>query len=157
MTEIIFRPIGIVKTEFESKRGIPVQVVHGSDKTGRVEIYEQYVEGLKDLDDFSHIHLLYHFHNHKDYKLTVIPYLDTIPRGLFSTRAPKRPNGIGMSLVEVIKVRGNIIEFRGVDMINNTPLLDIKPYFPLIDTREGAKCGWFDKLEKKNVISDNRF
>jgi len=155
--EIVFRDIGIIRTEFEKKDGIPIQAFFGCDHAGEIEIYPQYTEGLKDLDGFSHIHLVYYFNRHDDYSLTVVPYMDTEERGIFSTRAPVRPNGIGLSLVELVSIKKNIIHFRGVDILNNTPLLDIKPYYREIDTRDNVKCGWLDAVKKKRTVSDERF
>lgn len=155
--EIIFKEIGIIKTEFDNKAGIPIQAAYGSDHCGEIKLYPEYTDGLKDLDGFSHIHLIYYFDRHKDYSLHVVPYMDKSERGLFATRAPKRPNGIGLSLVELVSVENNIIHFRGVDIMNNTPLLDIKPFYNEVDTRCNARCGWLDDVKKNGTVSDSRF
>ena len=156
--KITFKPIGYIKTEFNEKHGIPIQPIYGTDKTGKIELLEKYQDGLKDLEEFTYVHILFFFHKHREYKLTVKPYLDSVERGLFSTRAPKRPNGIGMSIVKILNIERNIITFSGVDVINNTPLLDIKPYIKNFDIREDAKCGWQDRVESdKDTISDERF
>ncbi|CAG0909519.1 unnamed protein product, partial [Cyprideis torosa] len=145
MCDLVLQPIGVIKTPFDTKAGMPIQAKFGDQARGSIELREEYVEGLKDLAGFSHAHLLYHFHQHEDFSLIVTPYMDTSPRGLFATRAPKRPNPIGLSLVEILEIEGNRIYFSGVDMLNNTPLLDIKPYYHEIDSRQGAKCGWLDE------------
>ena len=151
------KPIGIIKTQFEEKVGVPIQAKNGEDYIGHIEVNNEYVQGLKDLDGFSHIHLLYHLNRHDDYSLLVKPYMDDTSRGLFATRAPKRPNQIGLSLVEIIKIEDNVITFKGVDMLNNTPLLDIKPYYHEFDSRENSKAGWLDKVKNKRTVADNRF
>lgn len=155
--EINFQPIGIIKTKFDKKEGIPIQARFGEDYQGIVELNPIYVEGLKDLDGFSHLHLIYNFHRHNDFSLIVKPYMDEVERGLFATRAPKRPNGIGLSLVELIKIEGNKIYFKGVDMLDGTPLLDIKPYYRDIDYRDNIRSGWLDKVKDRRTISDDRF
>ncbi len=157
MDDFTIKPIGIIKTEFEKKSGIPIQAKVGENFIGKIELKKEFSEGLKDLDSFTHIHLIYLFDRHSDYSLTVKPYMDDNPRGLFATRAPKRPNNLGLSLVEIINVKDNIITFKGVDMLNNTPLIDIKPYYHEFDSRENSKAGWLDKVTNKREISDDRF
>jgi tRNA-Thr(GGU) m(6)t(6)A37 methyltransferase TsaA len=157
MNNITMKPIGIIHTEFTEKKGIPIQASFGVQHEGTIEIFLEFAEGLKDLEGFSHLHLLTHFNQHDSYDMIVTPYMDETPRGLYATRAPKRPNGIGLSLVELISVDENIIHFRGVDMLDNTPLLDIKPYYTKVDCRPTARCGWLDEVDKPNTISDDRF
>lgn len=152
-----FEIIGEIHTAFEQKSGIPIQSAFGQDLEGTVTIYPQYQDGLKDLDGFSHVYLIYHFNRHHDYTLQSRPYLDEVKRGVFATRAPKRPNGIGISVVKVTRIENNIIYFRGVDTLNNTPLLDIKPYIPDFDHHEVTETGWYGDVKSKNTISDNRF
>lgn len=152
-----FAPIGLIQTEFEEKTGVPIQATFGKDRIGKIQIKQEYSEGLKDLSEISHIFLIYHFNRHNDFKMIVTPYMDDTPRGLFATRAPKRPNGIGLSLVEILSIEENTITFRGVDMLNNTPLLDIKPFVPDIDFVENAKSGWYEKVKNKPRLSDDRF
>lgn len=149
MQEIRLKPIGIIKTPFKEKTGVPIQAKVGEDFLGTIEVYEEFAEGLKDLEGFSHIHILYHFHRHTNYSLVVKPYMDEVSRGLFSTRAPKRPNPIGLSLVKIVEIKGCIIKFQGVDILNETPLLDIKPYYHDFDSRNNAKAGWLDKVKKE--------
>ena len=155
---IVYTPIGVIKTEFEDTVGVPIQSCFGKDRTGVIEMNPEYAEGLNDLMDISHVYLLYHFDRHHDYSLMVRPYMDNdTPRGLFATRAPKRPNPIGLSIVELVKLEGHRITFRGVDMLNNTPLLDLKPYVPDIDRIDNARSGWYEKVQKKSRLSDDRF
>ena len=155
--ELTIKPIGFIETEFEEKSGIPIQSTFGKEYQGVINLFSEYSDGLKDLDQISHIYLLYHFHQHSDYNLVVRPYMDETPRGLFATRAPKRPSGIGLSIVEIIKIKENKIFFKGVDMLNKTPLLDIKPYVPDIDCHPHARSGWYDLVKNKKRVSDDRF
>ncbi|MBF0207561.1 MAG: tRNA (N6-threonylcarbamoyladenosine(37)-N6)-methyltransferase TrmO [Oligoflexia bacterium] len=153
------KPIGVIETNFEEKSGVPIQSVFGKEHEGVITIFPEYADGLNDLSAISHIYLIYHFNRHHDYSMMVTPYMDDTPRGLFATRAPKRPSGIGMSVVEIIRVEKNKIFFKGVDMLNNTPLLDIKPYVPEIDCFPMAKSGWYENIKNKNKnkVSDDRF
>lgn len=157
MSDLSLKYIGLINTSFEKKAGVPIQAMAGEEHTGTITLYPEYLDGLKDLDGFSHIHLLYHFNRHNNYSLIVKPYMDDNLRGLFATRAPKRPNPIGLSLVEIIKIDNNVITFKGVDILNNTPLLDIKPYYHDFDSREHSKSGWLDKVKNRRIISDDRF
>lgn len=157
MKYLELKPIGIIKTQFEDKVGVPIQPKNGENYIGHIELNKEYVQGLKDLDGFSHIHLLYHLNRHEDYSLIVKPYMDDTPRGLFATRAPKRPNQIGLSLVEIVEIKENIITFKGVDMLNNTPLFDIKPYYHDFDSRENSKSGWLDNVKNRRKVADDRF
>jgi tRNA-Thr(GGU) m(6)t(6)A37 methyltransferase TsaA len=126
---------------------------------GRIVINCEYVKGLKDLSGFSHIILLYHFHRCTTCSLEVIPFLDTVHRGVFSTRSPQRPNKIGMSCVRLISVEDNVLTIEDVDVLDGTPLLDIKPYVPKCDSVEGAGTGWLeDTIQKvEQMKSDERF
>lgn len=156
---INYNSIGIIKTPFDSKEGMPIQPSGAEGIIGTIEIYTEYSEGLKDLDGFSHIILIYHLHESKDYKLMVKPFMDDVLRGVFATRAPKRPNAIGLSVVKLSKVEGNILHIENIDVLNNTPLLDIKPFIPDVDSPMVEKLGWLqnksDKMKEKK--SDNRF
>ncbi|MFH1285398.1 MAG: tRNA (N6-threonylcarbamoyladenosine(37)-N6)-methyltransferase TrmO [Candidatus Micrarchaeota archaeon] len=140
---IVFKPIGVVHTPFEEGQKIPIQP-RFSEAEGIVEIFPEYAEGLSDLDGFSHILLLWHIHRSVGYKLKVKPFLDTKLRGLFATRAPWRPNSIGLSLVKLLSIENNKLKVKGADMFNGTPLLDIKPYVPHFDERRDAQIqiGW---------------
>ncbi|MHA1965447.1 MAG: tRNA (N6-threonylcarbamoyladenosine(37)-N6)-methyltransferase TrmO [Candidatus Thorarchaeota archaeon] len=156
---LIIKPIGVIKTPFKSKDKIPIQSSK-SDTIAEAEILTEYSDGLDSLDGFSHAILLYWFHRAQPTKLRVTPFLDTKERGLFSTRAPSRPNPIGFSIVKIIQVKGNILRFMGADMLNDTPLIDIKPFVPEFDNRLDASSGWLtDSLcaEKHDYLSDDRF
>ena len=158
-TPLEVRPIGIIRTPFTSSEGVPIQPTK-SDAVGIAEVNEEYVTGLKSLDGFSHIYLLYWFHRARPAEMEVKPYLDSNTHGLFSTRAPSRPNPIGISIVELIKVDGRIIHFRGADMLDGTPLLDIKPYVPDFDHNPDASSGWLSKSkirESHDFHADDRF
>ena len=135
--------IGIIHSPFTDKSMTPIQASR-SQVIGSVEIYPQYAEGLRDLEGFSHIILLYAFHGSSGYSLIVKPFLDDQLHGLFATRYPDRPNPIGMSVVKLLKRQNNILEIKGVDMLDDTPLLDIKPYVPEFDIRTGTRNGWYD-------------
>ncbi len=140
-----FKPIGIIHTPFMEPKDTPIQsaLPKASDVEANVEIFPEYVAGLKDLDGFSHIMLVYYFHQSRGQSLTVIPFLDDKPRGVFATRAPARPNPIGISVVRLISTRpdGSLL-VRGIDILDGTPLLDIKPYVPAFDTRAADRIGW---------------
>ena len=127
--EFVMRPIGEIHTPFIDKRDTPIQASR-SAATGQVEVYPAYVNGLRDLDGFSHIILLYAFHRSADYALSVTPFLDDRERGLFATRYPARPNPIGLSIVRLLAVHDHLLDIEGADMLDGTPLLDIKPYVP---------------------------
>ncbi len=155
-----YKIIGYIRTPFKRKKGTPIQSCY-STAEGLIEIFPQYVKGLDDLEDFSHLQLIYHFHLSKEVKLKIIPFLDEKERGVFATRAPLRPNPIGISIVELISINTskNILNIRGVDMLDLTPLLDIKPYVPLFDQRE-AKTGWISRSLRgfqDDRVSNGRF
>ena len=158
--KIAFEPIGIIHTPFKTRENMPIQPSGAKGIKGTIEINTEFVEGLKDLDGFSHIFLIYHFHKtDKEPNLTVKPFLDTESRGLFSTRAPNRPNNIGLSVVKLVNIDNNIINIENVDIIDGTPLLDIKPYIPEFDEQSNVRAGWLKKAKNKvrEKKSDNRF
>ena len=159
MDEIGYKPIGIIHSPFKQPSGTPIQPAGARDVEGTVEVVPEYVEGLKDIEGFSHIFLIYHFHLSKGYFLAVKPYMDDKSRGVFATRAPSRPNPIGISIVRLVRVDENILYIRDVDIIDGTPLLDIKPYVPEFDTPEVEKIGWLDKTVTKlsRAKDDGRF
>ncbi|MFH1699120.1 MAG: tRNA (N6-threonylcarbamoyladenosine(37)-N6)-methyltransferase TrmO [Candidatus Zixiibacteriota bacterium] len=159
MDKIEFEPIGIIHTPFIEQKGTPIQPGKGKDVKGTIEIFKNYIEGLADLDKFSHIILLYHLHRSTGYKLKVIPYLDDVERGLFATRAPRRPNAIGLSVVKLVKIEGNMLHIENIDMLDGTPLLDIKPYTPSFDEETDVRTGWLsDKADRQDDNkADNRF
>jgi len=143
--EFVFRPIGTIHTPFRQPVGTPIQGGLASDATGTIELKPQFAAGLKDLDGFSHVILVYVFHRSSGYKLKVVPYLDDVERGLFATRAPRRPNPVGITVVKLLAVEGKRLEVKGVDMLDGTPLLDIKPHVPGFETKEGLRTGWLQK------------
>lgn len=152
-------PIGTIHSPFSSLKGMPIQPPGASGVKGTVEVLEDYADGLKDLDGFSHIILLYQFHRSNGFKLKVVPFMDTVQRGVFATRAPKRPNSIGLSIVRLEKVEGRILHIEGVDILDGTPLIDIKPYVPDFDYQENASAGWQGNSQKTvtEKRSDDRF
>lgn len=156
---IQFKKIGIIHTPFKSPQGMPIQPSGAASIRGTIDIFSAYSEGLKDLDGFSHIILLYYFHKIREANLTVTPFLDNEPRGIFSTRAPKRPNPIGLSIVKLIDIKGLTLEVENVDMLDETPLLDIKPYVPAFDQYQVSKIGWLEQSKKvvKEAKADDRF
>lgn len=154
-----FSPIGIIQSPFKELEGMPIQPAGAEDVEGRILLDEAYLEGLSDLGGFSHIILLYWFHRSKGYSLKVKPFLDDEFRGLFATRAPRRPNPIGLSVVRLLKIEQNVLYIRGVDVVDGTPLLDIKPYVPTFDAVEALSTGWLEKNAQKSetIRSDDRF
>ena len=151
---IELKPIGIIHTPFTNPEEMPIQPAGAVGVQGTVEVFAEYRAGLKDLAGFSHIILLYHFHKSSKFNLQVVPFLDTEPRGLFATRAPNRPNPIGLSVVQLDSIEDNLLHIRNVDILDNTPLLDIKPYVPEFDAHMEVRTGWLEKA-RKNVASRN--
>jgi tRNA-Thr(GGU) m(6)t(6)A37 methyltransferase TsaA len=146
--KIEYKPIGIIHTPFSRPEGMPIQPAGAVGVHGTVEVFPQYEKGLKDLDGFSHIILLYHFHQSKEFNLQVVPFMDSQLRGLLATRAPNRPNPIGLSLVKLRKVEGPILYVENVDILDGTPLLDIKPYVPEFNNQRSIRTGWLEKPKK---------
>jgi len=157
--ELIYKPIGIIHSQFTSVVGVPIQPSGAEGIGGVVEVFDEFYDGLKSLDGFSHIILIYHFHLANGFQLEVIPFLDKKSHGVFATRAPNRPNSIGMSVVKVKKVEQNRIYIENVDIIDGTPLLDIKPYASFFDNVVNEKNGWLSGNEtlSKKIKSDERF
>jgi tRNA-Thr(GGU) m(6)t(6)A37 methyltransferase TsaA len=157
--KIEFEPIGIIHSPFMEIEGMPIQPPGATGVRGTVEVFEDFHPGLKDLDGFSHIILLYHFHISHGFNLHVVPFMDSEPRGLFATRAPKRPNPIGFSLVQLDKIEDGVLHIQDVDVLDGTPLLDIKPYVPEFDTQMEVRTGWLEKVRKtvSSRKSDDRF
>ena len=154
--EIRYRPIGVIHSPFKEPKGTPIQPTAAKGAPGIVEVFPEYAEGLKDLEGFSHIILIYHFHLVRGYKLRVKPYMDNELRGIFATRAPSRPNPIGLSVVRLVKVKGNILHVEDIDIVDGTPLLDIKPYVPQFDVREVERIGWLERrIHKLPKARDN--
>ena len=145
---IIYHPIGIIYSEHTQPEKTPIQPVYAADCRGRAEIYPEYAEGLRDLEGFSHIYLIYHFHRAGAMRLTVKPFMQDMSRGLFATRAPARPNPVGFSIVRLLERQDNILILEGVDILDGTPLLDIKPYTAKFDRIEKCRSGWQDEVEE---------
>ena len=156
---IEYRPIGIIHTPFKSLEGMPIQPVGALSVRGTVNVFPEYAEGLRDVDGFSHVILLYHFHQMADPKLVVTPFMDSRARGVFATRAPTRPNPIGLSVVKLLRVEGRTIHVENVDILNGTPLLDIKPYVPEFDHHRADRVGWLEQAKGKvqGRKADDRF
>ena len=152
-------PIGIIHTPFRQLEGMPIQPAGAVGVKGTVEVFEEFRAGLKDLNEFSHIILLYIFHRSQGFELEVVPYMDTQPRGLFATRAPKRPNPIGLSTVQLDRIENGNLHVRNADILNGTPLLDIKPYVPEFDNYAQVRAGWLEHVRKTvdDRKSDDRF
>lgn len=159
MNNITFSPIGIIHSPFHDPRGIPIQASGAKGIKGSIQIFEQFSEGLKDMDGFSHFILIYYFHLTKKQALQVRPYMDSEKRGVFATRAPARPNAIGFSVVRLEKIINNIIYLKDIDIVDGTPLLDIKPCVPEFDFREVTRIGWLEKNVQKlgTTKDDGRF
>ena len=159
MNEIKYIQIGIIHSPFKEPKGTPIQPIAAQGIDGTVEVFQEYTEGLKDIDGFSHVILVYHFHLSKESSLKVKPFMDDQTHGVFSTRAPNRPNPIGISVVQLVKIKGNILQVKDLDIVDGTPLLDIKPYVPEFDIRDAKKKGWLEKNVNKLSTSkdDGRF
>ncbi len=151
-----YGPIGIIRSTHTDPERTPIQSVYAQGCTGRVEVLPEYAEGLKDLDGFSHIILIYHFHRSGLARLTVQPFLQDVERGVFSTRAPCRPNPIGLSIVELVRREGATLHLDGVDILDGTPLLDIKPYVGRFDRIEGTRDGWHHEVNEASAQSRGR-
>jgi tRNA-Thr(GGU) m(6)t(6)A37 methyltransferase TsaA len=159
MDEIKYKPIGVIHSPFKEPKGTPIQPAGAKGIRGTVEVFPEYAKGLKDVDGFSHLILLYHFHLSQGSSLEAKPYMDNQARGVFAMRGPNRPNPIGISVVRLGRIEGNILHIQDVDIIDGTPLLDIKPYVPEFDIREVEKIGWLEKKVHQLPTSkdDGRF
>lgn len=157
--KISFQPIGVIHTPFHDLAGMPILPAGGEGITGTVEVYPEFADGLMDIEGFSRIMLIYHFHRSGNCKLHIVPFLDTRPHGVFSTRAPNRPNPIGISILSLLKREHTCLSVSGVDMLDGTPLLDIKPYLPECDAFSCERTGWFPTGDCRFVTtrSDDRF
>jgi tRNA-Thr(GGU) m(6)t(6)A37 methyltransferase TsaA len=156
---ITLQPIGLIRSPFAEVAGMPIQAVGATGIAGAVELDPAYAAGLQDLDGFSHLILIYHLHRVASGPLTVVPFLDDQPRGVFATRSPRRPNCLGLSIVRLVAVNGARLEIEDVDVVDGTPLLDIKPYVPAFDVREADRIGWFEgKVGRaRHARADDRF
>lgn len=139
---IEYESIGVIRTPFATPSGMPRNPADAAGTQGTVEVDAAYTAGLRDLDGFSHLVLLFHFDRSDGYELELVPRGETQAHGVFATRSPRRPNAIGLSVVRLERVEGAVLHVRDVDMADGTPLLDIKPYLPSVDTRAGVRTGW---------------
>lgn len=151
---ITYQPIGIVHSPFQDTKNVPIQPAAAQGVRGTVEVFDPFLAGLKDLDGFSHIFLLYHMHRASQTRLVVVPFLDREPRGVFATRAPSRPNPIGLSVVRLLGIEGTTLQIENVDVVDGTPLLDIKPYIPPFDHQPAERTGWF--TESRETLGEKR-
>lgn len=158
-TKIVFQSIGVIRTPHRRQAGTPIQSYAAKDVAGEIEIFPPYREALQDLQGFDRIWVLYWLHQAKPFAPRVIPYRDVVERGLFSTRAPSRPNPIGLSAVRLLEIneQTGILKVLDVDMLDGTPLLDIKPYVPQFDCHPDSKAGWLSEKGADRDIADERF
>lgn len=152
-------PIGTIETPFDDLENMPIQPAGAKGVKGRIILEPEFEQGLTDIEGFSHLILLYWFHKSTDFDLMVKPFLDTQKRGLFSTRAPRRPNPMGLSIVRLLGREGRVVEIEDIDVLNGTPLMDIKPYVERFDAKENTRAGWLEKNQDKatSMRSDDRF
>jgi tRNA (adenine37-N6)-methyltransferase len=158
---ICFQPVGVVRSPFTTFEGMPLQSVAGREIRGQIEIHPQFTPGLKDLDGFSHLHLVTHLHRGAPGGLEVVPLLDDTVRGrgIFATRSPRHPNPIGLSVVRLLSVAGRVLEIAGIDLLDGTPVLDLKPYVPEFDSVAAERTGWLEQAAARvhRVRADARF
>jgi len=154
---LTLRPIGVIHTPHRQAEGTPIQPAFARDAEGRVVLDAALAPALADLDGFDRVWLVFWLHRAAPHRLTVTPYRDRSERGLFSTRAPCRPNPIGISAVRLLAVEGNVLRVSGVDMLDGTPLLDVKPYAPRFDAYPDARAGWLDRSATRREVADDRF
>jgi tRNA-Thr(GGU) m(6)t(6)A37 methyltransferase TsaA len=157
--EITYSSIGIIHSPFHELTNMPIQPSSESSAPGTVELLPEFTPGLQDLEGFSHIILIYHLHRSDHYSLSVTPFLDSKPHGVFATRAPNRPNPIGISVIKLLRIENNILFVDNLDVLDGTPLLDIKPYVPEFDRIPDFRLGWLEKVKQDlyTTRSDNRF
>lgn len=157
--EIKLTSIGIIHSPFTNLIGMPIQPSSAKGARGYIELKKRFVSALADLNGFSHIYLIYYFHKAKSFKEKVIPYLDNKKRGLFSTRSPSRPNPIGLSVVKLLSIEENRVYVENLDILDGTPLIDIKPYVHEMEAVENLRSGWLEKYKEKLSMqkSDARF
>lgn len=154
---ISLQPIGRIHSPFNSTTGMPIQTVAAAEMTGHVEVFESFAPGLRDIQHFDYLILLTHLHQASE-KLEVVPFMDTQSHGVFATRSPARPNRLGLSIVRLLRVDGCALHFSGNDMLDGTPVLDIKPYVPALDVRQTERIGWFQQGLQRlpETVSDER-
>jgi tRNA-Thr(GGU) m(6)t(6)A37 methyltransferase TsaA len=158
MEEFSYKPIGVIHSPYKEVMGTLIQPTGAEGVEGHIEVYPEYRQGLKDLEGFSHIFILYHFHLVESFSLEVRPYMDKATHGVFATRIPGRPNPIGLSIVHLDRVEGCTLHIRDVDIVDGTPLLDIKPYVPAFDHRDKVEIGWLAGKSRnvRHAKSDGR-
>ena len=148
---VTYAPIGVIRSAHTKPEETPIQPVYAHGCTGWAEVLPEYAEGLRDLEGFSHVYLIYHMHRAGPPKLVVRPFLDDADRGVFATRAPCRPNPIGLSVVELLRRDGRVLYVDGLDVLDGTPLLDLKPYTAKFDCIEGTRNGWQDAVDEESA------
>ena len=148
--QIVYHPIGIIHTPYTQKENTPIQGCFAPNSRGTVEVYPEHSDGLKDIEEFSHLILIYHFHKSEGCQLMTKPFLDKEKKGIFSIRYFTRPNPIGISIVRLLKINGCILEVGEIDMLDETPLLDIKPYVPQFDIKENVRNGWYNTASERS-------
>jgi len=155
--ELRLRPIGIIRSPFPEPKGTPIQPAYAADARGEVVLDDEYAEALADLEGFERIWLVYWLDRSGPWKPRVVPYRDTVEHGLFATRSPNRPNPLGLSVVRLLGRTDNVLQVAGVDVLDGTPLLDIKPYVPRFDAHPDSRAGWFDANGADRELADDRF
>jgi len=155
-SNVSYIPIGVIHSEHITAEQTPIQPVYTMGCKGRAEIFPEFAAGLQDLDGFSHLYLIYHFDRAGSAKLMVMPFMENVERGVFATRSPRRPNAIGLSIVELVRREGNMLHLDGVDILDGTPLLDIKPYTAKFDCVETTRNGWQDNIDEQTARQRGR-
>ncbi len=156
-SEFRLTAIGHIHSQYKQATGTPIQPCRAGASPGSVELRPEFVDGLKDLAGFDRVWLIYWFDRASAARMSVVPYRDTVERGLFATRVPARPNPVGMSCVRLLSIEGCILRLGEVDILDGTPLIDIKPYVPQYDNYPVQRCGWLDTAPDKPVVADDRF
>lgn len=149
--QFIYRPVGVIRSDHTIADKTPIQPVYAVESEGRAEILPEFADGLRDIEGFSHVYLIYNFHRAGPPRLTVKPFLEDVEHGIFATRAPARPNAIGFSVVELVRREGPVLYFRGADILDGTPLLDIKPYIARFDNIVTSRNGWQDGIDERTA------
>lgn len=157
MRDITFHPIGVIHSPFKQQEGTPIQSALAGETAGWIDVDPAYAPALQDLQELERIWVLYHLDRTADFEPLVTPYLDTAEHGLFATRAPARPNPIGMSVLRLRAIAGPRIDVVGIDILDGTPLLDLKPYVPDFDAFRPSRAGWFDRVTGRKTEADSRF
>lgn len=148
---VTYKPIGLIRSGHVAAHETPIQPVYAEGCMGRAEIFPEFSEALQDIEGFSHVYLIYHFHRASSTKLMVKPFLQDVERGIFATRAPWRPNSIGLSVVRLVRRDGNVLHLEGLDILDGTPLLDIKPYTAKFDLVQTSRNGWQDEVDEETA------